>query len=61
MPRAPRVAWSYREACGLGGFSLSFLYDALKRGEGPQITKLGRRRLITDESLREWLAPKSAA
>ncbi len=54
-----RFAFSLREAASAAGCSLSFLYAALKRGEGPRVSSIGRRRFVTREALNDWLQPSA--
>lgn len=37
------------------GIPRSSLYDAIRRGEGPPTHRLGRRYVILDQDLAEWL------
>lgn len=50
-----RVAYSINEAAKLSGLSRAFIYAEWHEGRGPNRVKVGKRTLITDESLRSWL------
>lgn len=43
------------EACKISGISRAMLYKLIKAGEGPPITKIGRRSFISSDSLNSWL------
>lgn len=51
----PRLAYSIEDAAVVSGLSRAFFYRAWRAGEGPKKIKAGKRTLISDESLREWL------
>ena len=50
-----KLAYSIAEACGLLGVGRTTLYSLIKSGD-IETFKIGRRRVITDEALRAWLA-----
>jgi excisionase family DNA binding protein len=54
-PSDPRLAVSPAEAARLAGIGRTTLYEALGSG-ALRSFKLGKRRLITIEALKEWLA-----
>jgi hypothetical protein len=43
------------EFCGQAKISRSLLYSMWRRGEGPVVTRLGRRRLISESAGNAWL------
>jgi predicted DNA-binding transcriptional regulator AlpA len=51
----PKLAYSPKEAAEVVSLSRAFLYNEWSAGRGPKKIKIGRRTLITDEALREWL------
>jgi excisionase family DNA binding protein len=53
-PTISKLAWSVDEASQLTGLSKGFYRKIIKAGE-LRITKAGRRVLILDVDLREWL------
>ncbi len=53
-PSAGRLAYSIDEAARLTGLSRDLLYDQMRRGNLPYI-KVGRRRIITRQHLRQFL------
>ena len=53
-PAAERLAYSVDEAAHLTGLSRDLLYDQMRRGNLPYV-KVGRRRLITRQHLRQFL------
>jgi predicted DNA-binding transcriptional regulator AlpA len=54
MNNIEKAAYTYKEFCQLHGFSLTFLYELLKKGQGPRIIKVAGRRLISREAAAEW-------
>lgn len=50
-----KVAYSVDEAASKASVGRTLLYEAMKSGALGSI-KVGRKRLITDEQLRSWLA-----
>ena len=50
-----REALSMSEAAAAAGVSRTTLYQLLAAGGGPPTIRVGRRRLIRVEALREWL------
>jgi excisionase family DNA binding protein len=50
-----KLAWSIEEAAGSTGLSKGFYRKIIKAGE-LKVAKAGRRVLILDVDLREWLA-----
>jgi excisionase family DNA binding protein len=53
-PAAERLAYSVDEAARLTGLSRDLLYDQMRQGNLASI-KVGRRRLITRQHLRQFL------
>jgi excisionase family DNA binding protein len=53
-PATERLAYSVGEAARLTGLSRDLLYDEMRRGNLSSI-KVGRRRLITRQHLRQFL------
>lgn len=51
----PKVAYSIDEAAVVTSLSRAFIYAEWQAGRGPNKVKIGKRTLITDESLRSWL------
>ena len=51
---AERLAYSVDEAARLTGLSRDLLYDQMRRGNLPYL-KIGRRRIITRQHLRQFL------
>lgn len=58
-PKHAPIAVSPDEAARLAGIGRTTLYAALAKGDLPSI-KIGTRRLIRVEALREWLARHEA-
>ena len=50
-----RLAYSIPNASVACGIGRTTIYDAIKRGQ-LRVCKIGRRTLVTEEALREWLA-----
>jgi predicted DNA-binding transcriptional regulator AlpA len=50
-----KVAYSINEAAEVCSLSRAFIYAEWQAGRGPPKVKVGKRTLITDESLRSWL------
>lgn len=42
------------EFCKQHRFSVAFFYELAKVGKAPRVTKLGTRRIITDEDAAAW-------
>lgn len=53
-----RIAWSFREIADLAGLSVGFLRNEAKKGRLP-IKRFGRRVLVLDKDLKEYLAQGS--
>ena len=51
-----REALSIDEAAAAAGLGRTMLYELLARGEGPTTIRVGRRRLVRVQALRDWLA-----
>jgi len=49
---------SVRETSERAGISEALLYKLLRRGEGPQTIKLGRRTLIAESDGEAWITAK---
>jgi hypothetical protein len=60
-PPPQPLAFSVEEFCRAHGISIGFFYALLKRGEGPEIMKLGTRTLISAEEAARWRAERTAA
>jgi excisionase family DNA binding protein len=54
-PPAERLAYSVNEAAQILGLSCDLLYDQMRRGK-LRYLKVGRRRLITRQTLEAFLA-----
>jgi excisionase family DNA binding protein len=52
--KTTRLAYSISEACGLLSVGRTTLYSAIKKGD-LKTCKVGRRTLVTVESLQLWL------
>ena len=50
-----KLAYSINEAAEVCSLSRAFIYAEWQAGRGPRKVKVGKRTLITDESLRSWL------
>jgi hypothetical protein len=50
----PTAAYSIAEFCRAHRLSRAFFYILQKRGEGPTVMKVGKRRLVSEESARDW-------
>lgn len=50
----PKYAFSINNFCTAHDMSRGLFYDLLKRGDGPEILKVGRRTLITIEAAEQW-------
>ncbi len=53
-PAAEQAAYSIEAFCRAHNISRPFLYQCWKRGEGPEVMHIGRRRLITVEAASAW-------
>jgi predicted DNA-binding transcriptional regulator AlpA len=51
---APTGAYSLEQFCRAHSISRPFLYKLLKQGQGPRITRLGARRVVTIEDAATW-------
>ena len=49
-----RLAYTVEHFCEAHAISRATLYALLKRGDGPQIMKIGRRTLISVEAAEAW-------
>lgn len=47
-------AISVLEFCKMHAISRAHFYNLLKRGEGPVLMRVGRRRLVSNEAMIEW-------
>lgn len=64
MQKATKLAHSPDDVCAMLGISHTKLYAEWKEGRGPASIKIGRRRLITEDGLRDYLEslkPQQAA
>jgi hypothetical protein len=48
------AAYSIAEFCRAHRLSRAFFYNLLKRGEGPTVMKVGKRRLVANEAADAW-------
>ncbi len=48
------VTYSVQDFCREHGISRGLFYKLLRQGLGPNIIKVGRRTLISQEAAREW-------
>lgn len=56
VPAAPDKLYSISETCAaLGGIGRSLVYDLIARGELSSL-RVGRRRLITGDAIRNYIA-----
>jgi hypothetical protein len=55
------LAFSVEEFCRAHNISVGFFYELLKRGEAPEIMKLGIRTLISHEAAARWRAERTTA
>jgi predicted DNA-binding transcriptional regulator AlpA len=46
---------SINEACIIAGISRAMLYKLFKLNKGPRVTKIGRRRFVSSDTLKAWL------
>lgn len=53
--QAQREAVSMAAGAAMAGIGRATLYELVAAGDGPKTFKIGRRRLIRLEALREWL------
>lgn len=54
-----KLAYSVLEFAKATGLSKTFLYEQIKTGQGPRLTRVGRRTLITVEDAQNWLRSRS--
>jgi predicted DNA-binding transcriptional regulator AlpA len=47
---------SIKQFCADHGISRSFFYKLLQQGQGPRVTKLGTRSLVSAEAATAWRA-----
>jgi predicted DNA-binding transcriptional regulator AlpA len=47
---------SIKQFCADHGISRSFFYKLLQQGQGPRVTKLGARTLVSAEAAAAWRA-----
>ena len=50
-----KLAMPVPEFCQSASISVRHFYALCARGEGPTVTRIGRRNLITPENGRDWL------
>ncbi len=55
-----REALSVSEAAQAAGLGRATLYELFRSGEGPPTFRVGRRRLVRVEALREWLRQRES-
>ena len=60
-PPLQPLAFSVEEFCRVHSISIGLFYALLKRGEGPEIMKVGLRTLISHEAAARWRAERTAA
>lgn len=56
-----RLCYNLSEAAAAMGISRKFLYDHVINQPGFPLMKLGRKRLVPVDALREWLANQTEA
>lgn len=49
-----KLGFSVAEFCSLHGISRPFFYTLVKRGQAPEIMKLGTRTIISVEAATRW-------
>ena len=54
-----KLAFSVPELCMALGIGRATLYQHIKRGEGPRITKIGSRSVILREDVDAWLLARA--
>ena len=47
--------------CKASGISIRHFYELQRRGEGPPVVRLGRRRVVRREAAEAWLRRREAA
>lgn len=52
---APTLALEIPELCAGARISIRHFYELQRRGEGPPVVKLGRRRVVRREAAEAWL------
>jgi hypothetical protein len=50
----PTYALTIKQFCATHNISLAFYFELQKRGEGPRVMNVGRRRLISIEEAARW-------
>ena len=50
----PTGAYSIAEFCLAHRLSRAFFYVLQKRGEGPAVMKVGKRRLVSEDAAKNW-------
>lgn len=57
----PQLAYSIKRFCKASDISTRHFYALQKRDEGPDITRLGGRIVITHENGQRWLRERTTA
>jgi excisionase family DNA binding protein len=52
---ASSLAYSAKEVARLLGISETTVHEEWSQGRGPKSFRIGRRRLVSDSALREWI------
>jgi hypothetical protein len=60
-PPPERLVYTFDEFCRAHAMSRAHLYNLLKRGEGPEIMRAGKKVLITAEAAAAWRAKSASA
>jgi hypothetical protein len=60
-PPPERLAYTFDEFCQAHSMSRAHLYNLIKRGEGPEIMRAGKKVLITAEAAAAWRAKSASA
>ena len=50
----PIITYSIAEFCRAHRLSRAFFYVLVKRGDAPKVMRVGRRRVIAEESAEAW-------
>ena len=55
----PRLAYSLAELAGATGIGKTLIYEEIKAGRGPRLTKIGSRSLVMEQEARRWLESRT--
>lgn len=59
-PKASRVTCiSVEAAAKRVGLSPGYLYKLMRRGEGPQVLRVGKRYILSEQALADWVNTNS--